>query len=171
MTRNTEYKRSTHNSSIRVPMIIDGPGFNGAQQISQLVGIIDMAPTLLQAAGVPVPSSWKGHSFLPLLQDGSSRTSRPDQQLVQISESMTARTLRTQDWTYCVADISGAKNAASPQYMEWQMYDQRNDPHELVNLAGRKEYRDKAKELKALLVEHMKYAGESAEIRDATLYH
>lgn len=171
MTRNTEYKRSTHNSSIRVPMIIDGPGFNGAQQISQLVGIIDMAPTLLQAAGVPVPSSWKGHSFLPLLLDGSARTAWPDQQLIQISESMTARTLRTQDWTYCVADISGAKNAASPQYMEWQMYDQRNDPHELVNLAGRKEYREKAKELKALLVEHMKYAGESAEIRDATLYH
>ena len=29
-----------------------------------------------------------------------------------------------------------AKKAASPTYLEWQLYDQRNDPHELVNLAG-----------------------------------
>ncbi len=169
-TRNGEYKRSTHNSSLRVPLLIDGPGFRSAQQVSQLVGIIDMAPTLLASAGVTVPTSWKGHSFLPLLHDATAREAWPDQQLVQISESMTARALRTPDWTYCVADISGAKNAASPQYMEWQMYDQRNDPHELVNLAGRNEYRAIVKELKTQLLERMKYAGETAEIKDATLY-
>lgn len=84
---------------------------------------------------------------------------------------MTARTLRTKDWTYCVANISGAKEAASSTYMEWQLYDQRNDPYELTNLAGRKEYRQKAKELRAQLIELMKYAGETAEIREATLYH
>ena len=60
MTRNQEYKRSTHNSSLRVPLLIDGPGFHGAQQIPELVGLIDLAPTLLEAAGVPVPSSVEG---------------------------------------------------------------------------------------------------------------
>ena len=100
-----------------------------------------------------------------------ARKAWPNKQLVQISESMTGRTLRTQDWTYCVADISGAKKAASPTYMEWQLYDQRNDPYELTNLAGRKEYLQKAKELKAQLLELMKYSGETAEIQDATLYH
>lgn len=171
MTRNQEYKRSTHNSSLRVPFIIDGPGFNRSQQINELVAIIDFAPTLLEAAGVTVPSSWKGRSVLPLLDSLEARRAWPNKQLVQISESMTARTLRTKDWTYCVADISGGKTAASPTYMEWQLYDQKNDPHELVNLAGRKEYAAKAKELKAQLLELMKYSGETAEIKDATLYH
>ena len=32
-TRNTEYKRSTHNSSLRVPMLMHGPGFECARQI------------------------------------------------------------------------------------------------------------------------------------------
>ena len=60
MTRNQEYKRSVHNASSRIPLLIHGPGFEGAQQISQMVGIIDIAPTLLEAAGVPVPSTMKG---------------------------------------------------------------------------------------------------------------
>lgn len=170
MTRNQEYKRSTHNSSVRVPFIVDGPGFNRAQQINELVGIIDFAPTLLEAAGLAAPTSWKGHSVLPLLEGIEARKAWPNKHLIQISESMTARALRTKEWTYCVADISGAKKAASPTYLEWQMYDQKNDPHELVNLAGRKEYAAKAKELKAELLELMAYAGESAAISDATLY-
>jgi arylsulfatase A-like enzyme len=65
MTRNQEYKRSTHNSSLRVPLLIDGPGFESARQIQEVVGIIDIAPTLLDAAGVPVPDSMKGRSVMP----------------------------------------------------------------------------------------------------------
>lgn len=171
MTRNQEYKRSTHNSSIRIPLIIDGPGFRGAQQIPELTGIINIAPTLLEAVGVPVPSSWKGRSFLPLLNSSTAREEWPNKELIQISESMTARAIRTPDWTYCVADITGAKKANSPSYLEWQLYDQRNDPHELVNLAGRKEYLDKAKELKGELLKLLEYAGEGTpDIKDATLY-
>ena len=171
MTRNQEYKRSTHNSSIRVPLIIDGPGFRGAQQIPELVGLIDVAPTLLEAAGVPVPPTWKGHSILPLLNDAEARQSWPNQQLVQISESMTGRAIRTKDWTYCVADITGGREAAAATYNEYQMYDQRADPHELVNLAGRKEYRAKADELRDQLKKLLAYAGETEpEIVTAKLY-
>jgi arylsulfatase A-like enzyme len=172
MTRNQEYKRSTHNSSIRVPLIVDGPGFRGAQQIPELVGLIDIAPTLLQAAGVPVPSSWKGHSVLPLLNDPEARQNWPNQQLIQISESMTGRAIRTPDWTYCVADLSGAtKESAAATYHEYQFYDQRGDPNELVNLAGRKEYRAKADELGKQLKKLLAIAGEpEPEIVPATLY-
>jgi arylsulfatase A-like enzyme len=170
-TRNQEYKRSTHNSSIRVPLIIDGPGFRGAQQIPELVGLIDVAPTLLEAAGVPVPPTWKGHSVLPLLNDPEARQHWPNQQLIQISESMTGRAIRTPDWTYCVADISGEKAAAAKIYTEYQFYDQRADPNELVNLAGRQEYRVKADELREQLKKLIKNAGEpEPEILPARLY-
>jgi len=170
-TRNAEYKRSTHNSSLRVPLIIDGPGFRGTQQIPELVGLIDVAPTLLEAAGVPVPPTWKGHSILPLLNDSEARQHWPNQQLIQISESMTGRAIRTPDWTYCVADITGAKEQAATTYTEYQIYDQRADPNELVNLAGRKEYRAKADELREQLKKLLIAAGEpEPEITQAKLY-
>jgi arylsulfatase A-like enzyme len=171
MTRNEEYKRSTHQSSIRVPLIFDGPGFRGAQQIPELVGLIDVAPTLLEAVGVPVPPTWKGHSILPLLNDPAARENWPNQQLIQISESMTGRAIHTPDWTYCVADPTGGKESAAKAYTEYQMYDQRADPAELVNLAGRQEYRTKATELRAQLIKLIVAAGEpEPEIRPARLY-
>ena len=170
-TRNQEYKRSTHNSSVRIPLLIEGPGFNGTQQIPEITGIINIAPTLLEAAGVPIPSSWKGRSMMPLLGDASARETWANQELIQISESMTARSIRTPDWTYCVADPSGAKNSASPSYQEYQLYDQRNDPHELVNLAGRREYLEIAKDLRRELLKLLEFAGEgSPEIHPAPLY-
>lgn len=170
-TRNQEYKRSPHNSSIRVPLIIDGPGFRGAQQIPELVGLIDLAPTLLEAAGVPVPGTWKGHSILPLLNDSHAREQWPNQQLIQISESMTGRAIRTPDWTYCVADMSGGRERAAQTYTEYQMYDQRADPSELVNLAGRQEYRAKADELQQKLKQLLLAAGEpEPRILPAKLY-
>jgi arylsulfatase A-like enzyme len=172
MTRNEEYKRSPHNSSLRVPLLFDGPGFRGAQQIPQLVGLIDVAPTVLEAAGVPVPASWKGRSLLPLLQDPQVRESWPNRQFVQISESMTGRAIRTKDWTYCVADITGnTKEPRAATYYEYQMYDQRADPNELVNLAGRKEYRAQADALRQQLKELLAAAGEpEPEIIPAKLY-
>ncbi len=172
MTRNQEYKRSPHNSSLRVPLLLDGPGFHGAQQIPELVGLIDIAPTLLEAAGVPVPSGWKGRSLLPVLNDPGARQAWPNQQLIQISESMTGRAIRTKDWTYCVADPSGSsKEPAAATYHEYQLYDQRADPHELVNLAGRQEYRSQAAELAQQLKKLLAAAGEpEPEIVPAKLY-
>jgi arylsulfatase A-like enzyme len=172
MTRNQEYKRSTHNSSLRVPMIIHGPGFESARQIQEIVGIVDLAPTLLDAAGVPIPESMKGHSFLPLVHDAKARAAWPNKQLVQISESMTGRSIRTKDWTYCVADPTGATHTpTSDNYHEYQLYDQRSDPHELVNLAGRKEYRQVADQLREELVKLVTASGDpEPQIAPAKLY-
>jgi arylsulfatase A-like enzyme len=155
-----------------VPLIIDGPGFRGAQQIPELIGLIDLTPTLLEAAGVPVPASMKGHSALPLLNDPAAREHWPNQQLIQISESLTGRAIRTQDWTYCIADFTGATNQPNAKtYHEYQMYDQRADPAELVNLTGRKEYRAKADELREQLKKLIVASGEpEPEIVPQKLY-
>jgi arylsulfatase A-like enzyme len=172
MTRNQEYKRSTHNSSLRVPLLVTGPGFESARQIQEVVGIVDIAPTLLEAAGAAIPDSVQGKSFFPLLRDAGARTAWPDAQLIQISESMTGRAVRTRDWTYCVADPTGMTNEpTSTNYHEYQLYDQRNDPYELVNLAGRKEYREKSDQLRDQLKKLMVAAGEvDPDIVPAKLY-
>jgi len=60
---------------------------------------------------------------------------------------------------------------SAPVYQEYQMYDQRNDPYEQVNLAGRKEFRKQADELQAKLKKLMVAAGEPEPvIRPAKLY-
>jgi arylsulfatase A-like enzyme len=50
-TRNTEYKRSPHESSIHIPLIVEGPGFNRSLEIPELVSQVDLAPALLEAGG------------------------------------------------------------------------------------------------------------------------
>ena len=81
-TRNAEYKRSPHESSIHVPLVIQGPGFDRSLEIPELTSQIDITPTLLSAAGLPVPASMQGRSFLPLLErkvkDWRERGVHPD---------------------------------------------------------------------------------------------
>jgi len=57
-TRNSEYKRSCHDASIQVPLALQGPGFDGGGQLRELVSLIDLPTTLLDAAGLPVPAEW-----------------------------------------------------------------------------------------------------------------
>ena len=51
-TRNPEYKRTRHESSINIPLVLEGPGFNTRHTVNELVSQVDFAPTLLQAVGV-----------------------------------------------------------------------------------------------------------------------
>src|SRR5690606_42086831 len=44
-TRNNEYKRSCHESSIRVPTMLRGGPFTGGGQLQQLVSLVDLPPT------------------------------------------------------------------------------------------------------------------------------
>ncbi len=138
-TRNTEYKRSPQDSSIHIPLIIQGPGFDNSQTISQLVNIIDIAPSLLDIAGAPIPSFMMGHSLLPLVHDAAARAAWSNEVFVQISESETARALRTPEWTYvALADQPHATQyPGSLRYRDYQLYDNRADPAQLFNLCGR----------------------------------
>jgi arylsulfatase A-like enzyme len=106
------------------------------------------------------------------MHDEKARATWPDEQLIQISESMTGRAIRTRDWTYCVAEITGTTDKPSARvYQEYQMYDQRNDPSEQVNLAGRKEFRKQADALRERLLKLIAASGEPVpEIRPAKLY-
>jgi arylsulfatase A-like enzyme len=172
-TRNQEYKRSPHDSSIRVPFLMQGPSLNHAMISPEIIGNIDLTPTLLDGAGVAVPASMKGKSVLPLARSPQARQNWDNTQLIQISESMVARALRTREWTYCVVDPTqnGGKVPSSMNYQEYQMYNNFSDPAQLVNLAGRVEYRAAAKELRQKLEDSIVASGEARpEISPARLY-
>jgi arylsulfatase A-like enzyme len=151
-TRNAEYKRSPHESSIHVPLIMEGPGFNRGIEISELVSHVDFAPTLLSAAGLPVPASMQGHNFLPLL-DHKTEGWR-NEVFFEMSEYITGRGLRTPQYTYAVAapKIPGWKAVPTVEkYVEYMLYDLYSDPAQQVNLAGRVPYQAVATDLRKRL--------------------
>ena len=168
-TRNPEYKRSGHESSIHIPLVVAGQGFNGAHVIKNLVSQIDIAPTLLECTTITAPTSMQGRSLLRLV---SGRTEDwRDEVFIQISESMTGRALRSPQWTYVVAEPDGKSHPSANTYVEYQLYDLFADPHQLVNLAGRRETRDIATHLRERLLIRMKEAGEEqSQILPAPLY-
>ncbi|MEO6965759.1 MAG: sulfatase-like hydrolase/transferase [Acidobacteriaceae bacterium] len=161
-TRNHVYKASPHDSSIRIPFLMQGPGLNRSLQLPQIAGNIDLTPTLLDALGVAVPSSMKGRSLMPLVHDPLARMRWDNKALIQISNSMVGRAIRTKEWTYCVADpdLDGGKVPFSTRYQEYVMYNNYSDPAQLVNLAARKPFKAVAAQLREELTGMIVASGE-----------
>lgn len=145
-TRNLEYKRSPHDASIRVPLVIAGPGFDGGERRSDLVTHVDLLPTLVTAAGGEAESDGA------LLQQDSDR----DDVLVQISESCVGRALRTRTHTLAAQaptrlPFAGHLRSSSDHYRVTHLYDNVTDPHQQHNLVGDPAHRATQDELAARL--------------------
>jgi arylsulfatase A-like enzyme len=166
-TRNAEYKRSPHEGSIHIPLVIEGPGFNRGMQIPELVSQVDLMPSLLTAAGVAVPPSVQGHSFLPLL-DRKTEGWR-NEVFFQMSEYVTGRGLRTPQHTYAVMapKAPGWRAAASAsKYVEYMLYDNYADPFQHVNLAGRATHQTVTAELRKRMLARIQEAGDASATID-----
>ena len=170
-TRNDEYKRSPHDASIRVPTALSGGPFKGGGRLSQLVSLIDLPPTLLDAAGIDVPAQMQGRSVLPLIRGES--IAWPDEVFVQYSESHVGRAIRSQRWMYAVTapEKNGWNDAGSDRYVEAELYDLLADPHELRNLAGYESHREVCDVLRSRLIKRMVAAGEDEPIIEPAPMH
>ena len=166
-TRNSEYKRSCHESSIRVPTALIGPGFNGGGRIAELVSLIDLPPSLLDAAGIPVPEIMRGRSILPLVKNEQNEW--PEEVFVQISEAQLGRAVRTHRWKYSVS-TPGKDPFTEPhsnEYCEEFLYDLVEDPYELSNLIEYESHHSVRKIMRERLHRRMRQAGEAeASIRE-----
>lgn len=150
-TRNFEYKRSCHEASIRVPLVICGGGFTGGGRIKDLVSLIDLPATLLDIAGAEIPEHFMGKSLTDLKGHESV--------FMQISESQIGRAVRTDKWKYSVS-AKNADCAFADKYIEDCLYDLEADPYEKNNLISDPKYSEERKMLRGILIEYMKKAGE-----------
>lgn len=159
-TRNAEYKRSGHEASIRIPLVFHGPGFMGGGTRRELVSLLDVPPTLLAAAGLPVEAGMQGRSLLPLLRGETAGW--PEEVFVQVSETEVGRVVRTRRWKYAVTapGLDGERHAAADRYLESCLYDLEADPWELTNLAESVAHAPVAARLRERLVARMVAAGE-----------
>ncbi len=163
-TRNAEYKRSCHDASVRVPTMLYGGPFTGGGRISQLVSLIDLPPTLLDAADIPVPEGMSGGSILPLIHGKADDWQ--NEVFIQISESQVGRTIRSKRWKYAVTapDKHGWEDAGSDYYVESELYDLLADPEELHNRAGLETHREVCDVLRSRLIRRMIEANEDEPI-------
>ncbi|UQZ86090.1 Arylsulfatase [Paenibacillus konkukensis] len=160
-TRNEEYKRSCHDSSIRIPAAAWGPGFQGGGRVRELVSLIDLPPTLLDAAGLEVPQAMQGRSVMPLVR--RQETEWPSEMFVQISESQVGRAVRTERWKYSVSapQRDAILDSCSDLYVEEFLYDLQADPWELHNLIASEAHREVKQVMRERLVRRMIEAGEA----------
>jgi uncharacterized sulfatase len=151
-TRNLEYKRSPHDASIRVPLVITGPGFRGGTRRPDLATNLDLLPTIVTAAGGDDP----GVDGRPLQSDAQA----PDGVLIQISESQIGRALRTSTHTYAAKDptrnpLAGHLRPGADRYIGTHLYDNTRDPHQRHNLINDPTQRELRRRLAAGLAERI----------------
>jgi len=71
------WKCCMYEESARVPLLMRGPGIRGGTAVKAPVSLIDLLPTVCDAAGVPLPDGLPGRSLLPLAR-GQGDAARAD---------------------------------------------------------------------------------------------
>jgi N-acetylglucosamine-6-sulfatase len=150
-------KRDAFEESIRIPMLAYAPGMiEPGTKVEQMVQNIDMAPTLLQAAGVSVPevARMDGRSFLPLL-NGKSLPWREHILYEYYWE-----------WNFPATPTLFALRTDRYKYIFYQgvwdhdgLYDLQTDPHERHNLINVPAYRDRVDAMKTQLFDELAAGG------------
>lgn len=168
-TRNPEYKRSSHESASHTPLIIRGGGFDGGKIEKRLSSLIDLPPTMLSMAGIPIPNDYSG---IDLTQQIDNPDIGRNCVFIQVSEASNSRAVRTDRFKYEVRDMAplGYLHHSSNVYFESYLYDLKKDPDERHNLVKDSRYRHIRQELKYLLLEQMKNANEQPPMILPALY-
>jgi arylsulfatase A-like enzyme len=120
---------------IHVPLVFYVPGLKGLR-VDAAVGLVDVAPTLLELAGIEAPETFLGNSLLPGMQGTENFEARD-----QISEIGRQRSLTRLPWKIIVDLKTGSL----------ELYDVVEDPGETRRLES--EHPEMAAELNARLLE------------------
>lgn len=142
-------KRVAYDESMRIPLIMRMPGVvQPGATVEEMVLNIDIAPTLLDLAGVQAPAIMQGKSMLPLL-DGSGSDDWRDAFLFTYWRDLIPSlprilAVRTDRYTYATYPDIDDKD---------ELYDHQRDPMEMNNLAGNPEAASVEKEMRRKLEE------------------
>ncbi len=125
-------KRSIYEESLRVPMLVRYPRlFGKGKVVDEMVLNIDLAPTFLDLAGVPVPREMQGVSWKTLAAGQKPANWRQSFLAEYFYENGGGDTP-----TLVGIRTSNAKLVKYPGHPEWtEVFDLAVDPYELENLA------------------------------------
>lgn len=113
-------KHFVYEEPIRVPLLVDAPGSaDNGKKLSEMITTIDIAPTVLDYAGVEIPDTMTGKSMRPLIDGEVAETSWRDQLFFMYEKAQVA--VRTAEFKLIRSlTVDG----------HYELYDLVNDPKE-----------------------------------------
>ncbi|APW60917.1 sulfatase [Paludisphaera borealis] len=125
-------KRWIFEESLKTPFLVRWPGVVAAGRVdAHLVSIIDLAPTLLEAAGVAAPADVQGKSLVPILR-GEAPTDWRKSFYYEYFEYPEPHHVRPHHGV--VTDRYKLVRFSTPDLDAWELFDLQNDPRELRNV-------------------------------------
>jgi len=152
------YKGLLAEGGTRSPLIVSGPGVQGAGTLNKqaILHVMDITPTILELAGIQHPATYKGREIEPMqgkswveMLNGSTQTPRGSSDWLGW-ELFGNRAIRQGDWK-----ISWLYEPFGTE--DWQLFNLAQDLGEQYDLSGK--FPDKRKELIAVWDEYVKTNG------------
>jgi N-acetylglucosamine-6-sulfatase len=148
-------KRAAYEPSMRIPLIMRYPPLvKTSTECEEMVLNIDLAPTILELASVPIPDTMQGQSWLSVLKGRPGRKSflyEYFQETDRRFKRPTVIAVRTRQWKYVTYPLDNTLTS--------ELYNLRTDPEELDNLVGNPEYADITEQMKKELTQLQKKTG------------
>jgi len=141
-------KTSNYEFDARVPLIISAPQKKKGQVCKKLVELVDMYPTLVELAGLPLPSGLEGTSMVPLLDNPNRSwkkaafTQFPRPVYYKKNFNSMGYSVRTEQFRY-IEWIDVKKK----QTIAVELYNHQADPYEQMNLAEKSQQQPIVREL------------------------
>jgi arylsulfatase A-like enzyme len=137
-------KQNLYEHSIRVPMIIAGPGVPKGTKYEGFNYLSDIAPTLYEYLNIKAPATVEAKSLVPVFAD-PSRKLRP--QLYNVYGHW-SRSIKTADgFKLILYNVDGV--------LHTQLFDLKNDPWEMKDLSGDPEYSVRVRDMRVMLKAEM----------------
>ena len=148
-------KQSMFEHSLKMPLIVAGPGLPKQKRIDAPVYIQDVMPTTLELAEQAIPERVQFKSLLPII-----RGERTEQyaSIYGAFQPQSQRMVRRGDHKLIVY----------PQAKALLLYDLKNDPDEMKNLANQPEHATTVKELFAELIKLQSETGDALKLDVST---
>ena len=141
-------KRWMFEESLRIPLLMYIPGVSKpGEKVEAMVQNIDIAPTLISAAGAPVPKDMQGVSLLPLIESKTDKVR--DSIYYHYFESGGEHNVPAHEGVR----TDRYKLINFYQNDGFNLFDLKNDPNELKNVVGDPEYAGVLKMMKQKLQE------------------
>jgi arylsulfatase A-like enzyme len=142
-------KGNFYDPVVRVPLIARPPGGCAGRHVDGLMEVMDIAPTVLDYAGVEIPREMQATSFRPVLE-GSQQAGHDTvlSEYTSNDQEINGKCLVTKRFKYVIWDTEEGG----------EFYDLDNDPKELRNLYYDPEYRDERDRHAELLLNHLMHS-------------
>lgn len=135
-------KQNAYEHSIRVPLIMSGPGIPKNQRRDCYLYLLDIFPTICEYAGLEVPTSVEGIGFKKVVDDPSKET----RDLIFSTYADKVRSIK--DKRYKILQYK------CRDLRKTQLFDLVNDPWEMNDLSGEKEMQPIIHDLRAKLKQY-----------------